>query len=181
MPIIGPPIPAQDDMVVPSSTKGSSGETETEKKFMSFLRQLSWRVSDSWTKWFSAQVQTIQSAAQSIGSASESNQSASIASTGIQGASLSTGVYRLAFYLRVTQAATTSSSIQVTFSWTDDGVACSRTTTAATGNLTTTTDTGTILVLADANSPISYSTTYGSVGATPMKYKIIVTLESINV
>jgi hypothetical protein len=107
------------------------------------------------------------------------NQSASIGATDFSGGGLSAGLYRLTYYTRITQAATTSSSLTVTLDWQDGGVAPSISGAAITGNTTTTIQSNTVLVRIDGSSPVRYSTTYSSVGATPMKHSLYITLEEV--
>jgi hypothetical protein len=108
------------------------------------------------------------------------SQSASIAATAIPVGSLSSGLYRVSYYTRVTTAATTSSSLTFSLSFTDDAITVALAGTAMTGNTTSTAQSGTYLLQMDANSPITYSTTYASVGATSMQYKLSVVLEAVN-
>lgn len=131
-----------------------------------------------WVSYFSALGAAIDASPERVASASKTDQSASIGATEIS-ATHPTGLYRLSYYVRVTQAASTSSSIQVTLDWSDGGVAPSLSGAALTGNTTTTVQSGSIMILATANAPIRYSTTYSSVGATPMKYRLEVVLEEI--
>lgn len=98
-------------------------------------------------------------------------QAASIASTPFAVGALSPGLYRIEFYARITQAASTSSSLTVTFSWVDGGISCSKTFAALTGNTTATVDGDGRLIRIDQASPVSYSTTYASVGGTVMQYR----------
>lgn len=110
--------------------------------------------------------------------ATVSGSSAAIGITAI-GAAVASGIYRVSFYARITRAATTSSSLTVTVSFTDGGVACTKTFTAITGNTTGTTGSETYLVRSDSGTNISYATAYASVGATTMQYDLTVELESI--
>lgn len=89
------------------------------------------------------------------------------------------GLYRVTWYARITAAAITSSSLQVTIGWTDGGIPCSVTSAAITGNTTTTTGTASLLLRSDAATPITYATTYASNGANEMTYSLSVVLESI--
>jgi hypothetical protein len=107
-------------------------------------------------------------------------QGASIAATDFSGGGLSAGLYRIGYYARITRAATTSSSLTVTFDWTDGGVSPSQAGTAITGNTTTTQQNGFLLIRTDAASPVRYSTTYASVGATTMTYALYIVLERLN-
>jgi hypothetical protein len=107
-------------------------------------------------------------------------QDAAIAATNINEQPLTEGLYRISWYLRPTQAATTSSSIQVRFGWTDDGVALTSTAAAIATNLTTSVQSGSILVYVEGDTDITYETLYASVGATPMHYHLEVDLEQIS-
>ncbi len=136
-------------------------------------------MSDPWIKWNQFNTDTVQSSPKIGIIAAAATQSASVGTTPFQPGSFSSGLYRLTYYFRVTTAASVSSSLQVSFLWTDGAVSCSRTSVAVTGNTTTTTDSNTYMVNVDANTPISWSTTYASVG-TAMKYSISLTLENMN-
>jgi hypothetical protein len=111
-------------------------------------------------------------------SATATAQVASITPTSFSLASVLPGLYRLSMAARVTTAATTSSSLIVTFGWTQ-AVACTTSSVAMTGNTTATTSTLSVLVRVDQNSAITYATTYVSVGATPMAYRLDVTCEQV--
>lgn len=171
-----PPIPLYDAIAVPSIDR--AGLDEAQQEIMGFFDLIKWTISDPWVKWFQNQSSVIQSAAQNVGSISVSAQTASIAATAIPG-SLNTGLYRLTYYFRITSAGTTS-SLLVTFAWTDNGVSCTKSFPANTGNTVGTTSSDTYMISADQASPITYATTYASTG-TPMAYKLLITMESINV
>lgn len=96
-------------------------------------------------------------------------QSASIAATDITDGTVTAGLYLIAYYVRITRAASTSSSLAVEWTWTDT-VAQTETYAAVTGNTTATHDWKLALVYVDKNSPIRYALTYASVGATTMQY-----------
>lgn len=106
-------------------------------------------------------------------------QNASIGTTPIPLPSLPSGLYRLTYYARITTAAGVSSSLIVTFSWTESGVSLSSSTGAITGNTITTVSSGTILIAADAATAISYATTYASNPAGVMTYRLNVVVEAI--
>jgi hypothetical protein len=103
----------------------------------------------------------------------------SISSTTLLADTGSAGVFRVSWFLRITQAATTSSSVAVTVGFTD-GVALTISGTAVTGNTTTTIQQQSVIVRCDAASAITYSATYSSVGATPMQYALSVAVERVN-
>ncbi len=104
-------------------------------------------------------------------------QSASIAATQIPVGALPAGTVRVSWYARVTQAATTSSSLTVTIGWTENGLPLTSDGAAMTGNTTTTVQSGSVLVQPDADSPITYATAYASVGGVVMKYALTVAVE----
>jgi len=89
-----------------------------------------------------------------------------------------TGLYRVCWRFRLSTAATTSSSLLVTITATD-GVTVTYASAAYTGNVTNAPQSGVFLVRADAGTPLSYSTTYASSGATAMVYELDITLEAL--
>jgi len=127
------------------------------------------------TKWLQSISDGVQSSPSSISPQSLTAQVASIGVTPIPLGSVNQGLWRLTFYAKVTTAASVSSSLSITFGWTDTD-ACSVTSAAMTGNTVTTTSTGTVLIYVDGGTPITYSTTYASVG-TPMAYKLSILVE----
>lgn len=104
----------------------------------------------------------------------------SIAGTDMTGGGVNAGLYRISYYACLTTAAGTSSSLQVSFTWTRSGVARTLSTTAYTGNSITAPLAGSFLIFTDGASPINYSTTYASVGAPAMVYELSVTLEKVS-
>jgi hypothetical protein len=105
-------------------------------------------------------------------------QQASIPLTALVGLP-STGVYRISWRIRVTQAATTSSSIQLVITTTEGGVVCTQQSAAYTGNATNAPQSGLFVVRPDGDIPIEFSTVYASVGATPMKHDLDLVVESL--
>lgn len=106
-------------------------------------------------------------------------QQAAIGTTPIPLGALAGGLYRVTFYLRITQPGTVSSSAQVTLGWTDGGVVMSKTFANVNGNLTTSFDTDTILVENDQALALTYAIAYASAGATPMQFKLRIVIESV--
>lgn len=135
---------------------------------------------DVWIKYLQNREDAISAAPQRNASTSALTQSASIGSTSIPSGTLNAGLYRATFYGTVKTAATVSSSLSVTFSWTYLGQAKSITSTPYTGNNITEATTGAAMFYADAGSPITYATTYATVGATSMVYDIYVVLEKVD-
>lgn len=166
-----PPMPVQDHIANPRDWKRYPKPFEEDPN--------EGLVSDPWAKWLQFNNVTLQNTPRIATPASHTTQSASITTTAFLPGSFNGGLYRLTFYAEVTTAATTSSSLEVTFLWTAQTLTKTATSTAMTGNTTTTVNSGSFLVLADPNTPISYSTTYSSVGATSMVYNVYLLLENM--
>ena len=92
---------------------------------------------------------------------------------------LSKGLYRVSTYARITQAASTSSSLTVTLRWTDGTVACLSSGSAVSGNTTATTGSLDLMIRSDADADITYETAYSSSGATAMQYRLDIVLEQV--
>lgn len=84
---------------------------------------------------------------------------------------------RVSWVLRLVQAATVSSSVQITIGWTDGGQAMTAVQTAVTGNLVTSGQQGALLVRHDPYTDVTVAVAYASVGATPMRYDLDVITE----
>ena len=153
-----PPMPARDAMTDPKT---------------GLIRR-------TWQVWLRNLTTTVNDAPVRIQTVSVSGQAASIGTTSIPASSLSAGLYRVTWYLRITRAAATSSSVTVSFGWTDDTVTMSLSGAAVTGNTTTTSQTGTALLSVDNASPVTYATSYTSVGTPAMQYALDLTLESVS-
>lgn len=132
-----------------------------------------------WSEFFSDLAGRVASTAQAIKSVVLTGQSASIGNTAIPTGALAAGTYRVSTYARITRAATTSSSLQITITWTDGGVTCSSTSAALTGNTTSTTQSQTLVLTSDQGVAVSYSTTYATLGVTTMTYSLNVILEAL--
>ncbi len=110
-----------------------------------------------------------------------STQSASIGETNLYTAP-SSGLYRISYSAKTTRAASTSGSVDLTFSWTDAGDSTSLTSSAVTlANSTgiTGVQEGTFIVNAASSTNISYATTYSSSGATSLQYELRVRVEAM--
>jgi hypothetical protein len=112
------------------------------------------------------------------GQSNPTAQAASISATNLL-ASAPAGLYKVSYYLNITQAATTSSSITLTVTWTDGSGTLQTFTTPAIVKNTVGYFISDIFALeSGAAQNIQFSTTYSSVGATPMQYSLRVHLES---
>lgn len=137
--------------------------------------------SDSWNKYISRFPDTFDAIPSRLYAVSLSTQGASISATDFSDGKLLAGLYRATFYARITRAATTSSSLTVTFAWTDGGVGVSYAGTAITGNTTASAGSATTMFKIDKNTAVTYATTYASVGGTAMQYAVDFVLEKIKV
>lgn len=130
-------------------------------------------IAKEWYRWLDDDLTArLAAAPQLTKSVQVTGQTASISGTDLgvtQG-----GLYWVSWVLRVTTAATTSSSLTFSVSATDDALVVVQTGAAATGNTTTTVQSGVFKVQSDAASPITFSVAYASVGGTSMVYKISV-------
>jgi hypothetical protein len=132
-----------------------------------------------WVQFFSQQSLQINAAPYRANFVALTSQVASIGTTDMSGGALSPGVYRLSYYTRIKQAASVSSSLTITLSWTDGGVLQSFSAAAITGNTTATDQSNVLLIRVDNVSPVNYATAYVSVGGTPMLYNLDAILEIV--
>ena len=165
------PIPLQDPIATPRDMKVPRGREDPEEGL----------IAQPWVRWFTGLGEDQDASQTRIGSVALTGQSATLATTAIDAESLSAGLYTVQYYARITTAATTSSSLTVTLSWTDGGVSCSFSGAAITGNTTATTQSELKLVRADATTPISYATTYASDVAAQMQHSLYIVLQRADV
>lgn len=135
-------------------------------------------VTSTWVDWMTTLTTVVSQGPNRLNSTTATAQAASISATDASGGGIGAGSYRVSYYAQITQAATINSSLTVTLTWTYNGVLQTFSGTAITGNTTTTNQSGSLTILA-AGSPVNYSTTYASAGATPMQYALGVTFEQI--
>lgn len=136
------------------------------------------RITETWRLWLVSVLTYILFGIIQASSVSRDTQGAAIVTTAMYTPS-KTGLYRISWYLRITRAATTSSSATVTIGWTDAGQACTSAGAAVVGNTVTTVQSGSIVVSADSLTDLTYAVAYASVGATSMQYKLRVSVEAI--
>lgn len=136
-------------------------------------------VSWVWKSWLQALAQQTDAAPFRLQTVSLDGQGAAIATTSVPIASLALGLYRITYALRITRAASSSSSATVTIGWIAGTVACSQAFAAVTGNTTDTVQSGSLLVRGDANAPITYAVAYASSGGTSMLFSIDLVVEAI--
>jgi hypothetical protein len=136
-------------------------------------------LTEPWRQWFARLPDTLSSIPARINAVGLTAQSASIAATDFSGGALLEGLYRATYYARITQAATTSSSLTVTFTWTEGGVLQTAVGVPIVGNTTATGQTDSAMMRLDKGTVPRYATTYASVGATAMNYSFNVILEKM--
>lgn len=140
------------------------------------------RPSKTFIDWVTQLVADVDSAPSALKVVTATTQNASIGTTPIPTGTLSTGLYRVTWYARITTPATTgagTSSLTVTLGWTDT-VSCTYSGSAMTGNTTGTVQSQTQVVNIDAASPITYATTYASDTAGQMVYTLSLVLEQVS-
>jgi len=137
------------------------------------------QIAPEWLRWLTIIRTLLGAAPQVVASGSLTNQSAAIPTTSLSMPALVGGVYRLNLYLHETQAAGGTSNLTVTVGWTEGGTALSWTSAALTGNSKTTLLSQTLLIRADANTPITYSTAYSSSGTPSMTYEVALAIEQM--
>jgi hypothetical protein len=138
-------------------------------------------VGDAWDLRFLVPlVAAVNAAPESRQHVALTGQTASLSATAfVPATAITAAVYRVSYAIRVTTAATSSSSLTVTAGWTAGAVAQSSSGAALTGNTTATQQSGSFLVKADGGTAITYAVTYASTGATAMAYELDVILEQM--
>lgn len=138
-------------------------------------------LTDAWSRWFARLPETLGGIPSVLNRVTLSSQGASIGATSFAGATILKGNYRATYYARITTAAGVTSSLTVTLAWTDGAVAQTFSGAAMAGNTTTTWQSNTITIRADAGTAITYATTYASNPAGAMKYCLDLVLEKIRI
>lgn len=89
------------------------------------------------------------------------------------------GLYRVAWFVRIVGVASVSSSVTVSVTATDGGVAYSLSGAAITGNTTATAQGQSVIVRADGSTPIQISTAYVSNAAGEADYDLAAIVERL--
>ena len=132
-----------------------------------------------WRDFFGRLTDVVSQGPSRVFSATVPTSDASIGATDVTNGLAPAGLYRMTYYLRITAPASVSSSVAVTFDWTDLGTACSVTFGTIIGNTIDTNDSAQWMFRSDSLSPIRYSTTYSSLAANEMEYDLLVVLEAM--
>ncbi|MCC6417228.1 MAG: hypothetical protein IT429_03150 [Gemmataceae bacterium] len=134
-----------------------------------------------WIIYFRNQADAVANTPQQTTSpVSVAGSTASIGITPIPSDPLAPGLYRVTWYARIVTAAGVSSSLTVTISWTDGGIACSTSGAALNGNTVASAQSETRMARIDQATPISYATTYASNPAAAMAYDLVIIVEQLN-
>jgi hypothetical protein len=143
------------------------------------LRRDPYYLAKAWLNWVQQGViEILQQAPLVKAVVALTNQHASIGATPLAlGTKLAAGLYRVAYVARVTTVDGVSSSLTVTLGWTSGGQALTLVGAAMTGDALTTVQTGSATVEVDANSSITYATTYASNTPDKMRYSLTVAAE----
>jgi len=133
-----------------------------------------------WQEWFAFLTPTLHSIPNIINVTELTEQNTSLSATDFsRQAVLAPGLYEALYLARITTAAGVSSSLTVVLAWTDAGVAKSLTGAAITGNTTATYQSGSVQIVVDAGTDVTYATTYASNAASAMKYGLHLTLRRL--
>jgi hypothetical protein len=140
----------------------------------------SFRPSKTFIEWATSLLAGLGTAPSLVHHVAVTGKTAAIGTTSIPTGTLSAGVYRLSWQLRITSAAGVSSAIQITLGWTSHSVAHTYVGTTVNGNTTATHESAPPLLIAvDAGSPVTYAISYASNPASAAVYAADVILEAV--
>jgi|SRR5580765_1030892 len=133
-----------------------------------------------WTRWLLALFGTVSNQAIVLGTRINlTNQGASLPLTAFPTPALTGGLVRVSWYLRITATDPVSSAINVTIGYTESHIALTIPSAPLTGNTLTTVQTGTVLVLTDQGSAVTYRTTYASNTPGTMRCRFAAVVEQV--
>lgn len=133
----------------------------------------------SWQRWFDTSVYGVLVTTPTVFNqrVGVTAQDAAIGVTNIPLPALSSGDYIVSYYARITTADAVSSSLTVKLGWTESAIPLTFSGIAMTGNTTTTVQSGIVMPIVDANTPITYQTLYASNTPGAMKYRLTVIVQ----
>src|SRR5688572_30188950 len=133
-----------------------------------------WLLEQTWLLWLDSVRAALGQVAALVSPPYDTSEvEAAVAATSVTPAAPVTTIYRVSVSVRVTQVATTSSEVQVNVRWTANGVVQTRSSTLLNGNLLTIQESFVVIAETDADTTVAIDTTYTSVGATPMQYRLV--------
>lgn len=146
------------------------------------VEKVSFKMNDRWYRWLSDVLTRLLQSVLALAAVHRVALTGSIGTATVY-TPTQPGVYRVSWSIQVTTAATTSSSIAVTLGWktgpTATPVAQTEAFAAITGNTTGTHGSGSVVIYPTSAQPITYQTTYASVGGTSMAYQVDVVVEEL--
>lgn len=160
--------PTHDPFVVPAD------QTDPRGRLLPRLQ-----LGKKWLQWFGTRTDELEKAPAREAVVNLSAQTASLGTTPFPLGTIPPGIWRVSYVARIATPAGVSSSLEVTVSWIDGGVAQSQTAAAIVGNATTTVQFGTLILRVDDATPISYATTYASDPAAGMVYALDLVCEAL--
>lgn len=139
-------------------------------------------ISALWYTWFWQElIARVNQSAQQVGTVvSQQGLSASQPTTPITTGPLAAGRYLVSVHQKVRQAAGVSSAIATAIGYTNNGVACAQSVPSDATNTPASVKSGVFMLVIDQDSPITWATTYASVGAPAMSYDIDVAIQALN-
>lgn len=137
-------------------------------------------ITRAWRLFLRGQNDTLSLSPVRLGSVALNGQGVAITATPVP-MIVNAGLYRVSVYARRVQVATTSSDLEVIVGFTESGVSLEVTTGVNSVNADTEVLSGSWLIRVDTQSTITYATTYASVGATAMLYRLDVIVEQVEV
>jgi len=142
-------------------------------------KDLTGLITRAWNQYFLTFSDRVDQAPQAVHTTTVPATGAAIGATPIPLGTVGAGLFRVNWYLTITRAATTSSSVQVTITHTDHGVTKSQSGAAVTSNVTTAVQSGIVLCRIDQATAITYAVAYSTSGATTMQYELVIVVEQI--
>lgn len=136
-------------------------------------------LTQAWVFWLRELATRVNAASPRLQVISLAAQSASIPTTPVPLGELSAGLYRVGYTVRVTRPASVSSSLTVSVHWTSGGAGCSQSFVAVTGNTTSTTQSGNLVLRADRDTSLGYAVAYTSAGAVSAEFSLDVVVEAL--
>lgn len=168
MPLVTPNLPISTPL-----TQGGLDRRGRPQGIPGFMTQ-------PWVDFFTSSKTTLDAAPERKAVVEVTSQSASIGATSFDLGTLAAGLYRVAWFARITTAAGSSSSLTVTIGFTHLGTSQTFSGAAITSNSTTAPQSNTVVVYGDALAPITYATTYASSGSPSMVYVVYLTVERLS-
>ena len=137
------------------------------------------KASGVFSRWFDTAFQARVNATPAVADPPEVLDGETASTSGTVGGTQSAGLYRVSYYAQILTPAGVASGLQLTLTWTHEGVAQTETFTNLTGNLVTTHQSQTYMIEIDPGTTIGYTLTYTSNPAAAMAYYAVLCAELI--